>query len=51
VLPAKLMLNLGYLRYRSFATDLRLILMTIHYSLFPDRFDPELVTKTIGKGI
>ena len=38
VLPAKLMLNLGYLRSRSFRRDLKLILLTIRYSLFPRRF-------------
>src|SRR4029077_2361438 len=40
VLPEKLTLNLGYLRCRSFRRDLKLIFLTIRYSLFPERFDP-----------
>jgi lipopolysaccharide/colanic/teichoic acid biosynthesis glycosyltransferase len=48
VLPAKLALNLGYLRTRSFLRDLKLILLTICYSLFPQRFDPDLIKKTLG---
>ena len=48
VLPAKLVLNLGYLRSRSFRRDLRLILLTIRYSLFPERFDPDLIKRTLG---
>src|SRR6266852_5941420 len=48
VLPAKLALNLGYLRSRSFLRDLKLILLTIRYSLFPKRFDPDLIKRTVG---
>jgi lipopolysaccharide/colanic/teichoic acid biosynthesis glycosyltransferase len=48
ILPAKLALNLGYLRTRSFLRDLKLILLTICYSLFPRRFDPDLIKKTLG---
>ena len=51
VLPAKLVLNLAYLRSRSFWRDLRLILLTIHYSLFPERFDPDLIKRTLGAGV
>jgi len=51
VLPAKLVLNLGYLRSRSFWRDLRLIHLTIRYSLFPEQFDPELITRTVGTGV
>ena len=51
VLPAKLVLNLGYLRSRSFGRDLRLILLTIHYSLLPRRFDPDLIKRTLGPGV
>jgi lipopolysaccharide/colanic/teichoic acid biosynthesis glycosyltransferase len=50
VLPAKLLLNLAYLRSRSFWQDLRLILLTIRYSLFPERFDPDLIKKSFGTG-
>jgi lipopolysaccharide/colanic/teichoic acid biosynthesis glycosyltransferase len=48
VLPAKLVLNLGYLRSRSFPRDLKLILLTIRYSFFPRAFDPDLIKKTLG---
>jgi lipopolysaccharide/colanic/teichoic acid biosynthesis glycosyltransferase len=51
VLPAKLLLNLAYLRSRSFLRDLRLILLTIRYSLFPTRFDPDLLKRTFGIGV
>jgi lipopolysaccharide/colanic/teichoic acid biosynthesis glycosyltransferase len=51
VLPAKLVLNLGYFRHRSFWRDLKLIYLTIRYSLFPERFDRELITKTVGAGV
>jgi len=49
VLPPKLALNLEYLQSRSFLQDLRLILLTIHYSLFPKRFDPDLIKRTLGR--
>ncbi len=38
VLPAKLRLNLAYLRTRSFWKDIRLIWLTVRYSLSPERF-------------
>ena len=50
VLPAKLLLNLTYLRTRSFRQDLTLIWLTIRYSLYPERFDPDLIQKTFGTG-
>ena len=50
VLPAKLLLNLGYLRSRSFPRDLKLILLTIRYSLFPERFDQDLIKRSLGTG-
>jgi lipopolysaccharide/colanic/teichoic acid biosynthesis glycosyltransferase len=50
VLPAKLLLNLGYLRSRSFPRDLKLILLTIRYSLFPARFDQDLIKRSLGTG-
>jgi len=50
VLPAKLVLNLGYLRSQSFRRDVKLILLTIRYSLFPERFDPDLIKRTLGAG-
>ncbi len=50
VLPAKLLLNLGYLRSRSFPRDLKLILLTIRYSLFPERFDQDLIRRSLGTG-
>ena len=51
VLPAKLFLNLAYLRSRSFRLDLRLILLTIWYSLNPDRFDPDFIKRTFAAGV
>lgn len=51
VLPAKLFLNLAYLRSRSFRLDLRLILLTIWYSLHPDRFDPDLIKRRFAAGV
>jgi lipopolysaccharide/colanic/teichoic acid biosynthesis glycosyltransferase len=51
VLPEKLILNLGYLRSKSFRRDLMLILLTIRYSLFPDHFDPDLIKRTLGTGV
>jgi lipopolysaccharide/colanic/teichoic acid biosynthesis glycosyltransferase len=51
VLPAKLVLNLRYLRSKSFWRDLRLLHLTICYSLFPDRFDPDLIKRTVGTGV
>jgi len=50
ILPAKLMLNVTYLRSRSFWRDLKLIYLTVHYSLFPRRFDPNLIKRTAGLG-
>jgi lipopolysaccharide/colanic/teichoic acid biosynthesis glycosyltransferase len=51
VLPSKLALNLAYLHSRSFCRDLKLILLTIRYSLFPKRFDPDLMKRTFGIGV
>lgn len=47
VLPAKLLLSLAYLRCRSFRQDLRLIFLTICCSLFPKRFDPDRIKRTL----
>jgi lipopolysaccharide/colanic/teichoic acid biosynthesis glycosyltransferase len=51
VLPRKLLLNLAYLRSRSFWRDLRLIFMTIRYSLFPETFDTDLTKRTFLAGV
>ena len=51
VLPAKLLLNLGYLVSRSFWRDLKLILLTIRYSFFPESLDPDLIRRTFGAGV
>ena len=51
VLPAKLVINLGYLRSRSLWRDLSLIFLTICYSLFPERFDANLIKRTVGTGV
>src|SRR5689334_507262 len=51
VLPAKLMLNLEYLRCRSFWRDLKLIDLTVRYSLFPNRFNSEFIKRAVGAGM
>ena len=51
VLPAKLHLNLAYLRSRSLWRDLKLVLLSIRYSLFPERFDADHVRKVFGIGV
>jgi lipopolysaccharide/colanic/teichoic acid biosynthesis glycosyltransferase len=51
VLPAKLLLNLAYLLSRSFWQDLKLIVLTIRYSLFPEEFDPDLIKRMFGTGV
>lgn len=48
VLPAKVLLNLRYLRAKSLWRDLRLIGLTIRYSLLPATFDPECIKRTAG---
>jgi lipopolysaccharide/colanic/teichoic acid biosynthesis glycosyltransferase len=50
VLPAKLMLNLAYLRTRSLSQDLKLIWLSIRYSLAPKRFDPLRVQRAFHTG-
>jgi len=49
--PAKLLLNLMYLRTRSFASDLRLIWLSIRYALLPEGFDPDRIRKAFGIGV
>jgi lipopolysaccharide/colanic/teichoic acid biosynthesis glycosyltransferase len=51
ILPAKLILNLAYRLSRSFRQDLKLILLTIRYSLFPGSFDPDFIKRTFGIGV
>ena len=51
VQPAKLALNLSYLKRRSFGSDLRLIFQSIRYSLFPHAFDPEQICRAFGTGV
>jgi lipopolysaccharide/colanic/teichoic acid biosynthesis glycosyltransferase len=50
VLPAKLRLNLAYMRTRSFRQDARLIWLTICYSLSPERFDPARIQNAFCTG-
>ena len=50
VLPSKLLLNLAYIRTRSFKQDLKLIWLTIRYTLVPERFNEELIHKTLNTG-
>lgn len=47
VLPAKLALNLEYLRRRSLARDLKLLALTVRYSFVPGGFDPDRIKHTI----
>jgi lipopolysaccharide/colanic/teichoic acid biosynthesis glycosyltransferase len=51
VLPAKLVLNLCYLQSKCFWRDLRLLFLTVHYSLFPERLDPDFIKRTVGNGV
>jgi lipopolysaccharide/colanic/teichoic acid biosynthesis glycosyltransferase len=51
VLPAKLHLNLAYLGSRSLGRDLKLIFLSVRYSLFPERFDADHVRKIFGIGV
>jgi len=50
VLPAKLRLNLAYMRTRSFGQDIRLIWLTIRYSLSPERLDPTRIQNAFCTG-
>lgn len=45
ILPAKLELNLYYLENRSLWLDLKLLLLSVQYSLFPAGFDPDKVKR------
>jgi lipopolysaccharide/colanic/teichoic acid biosynthesis glycosyltransferase len=45
VLPGKLALSLHYSRTRSIASDLKLLLLTVRYSLLPRGFDPQAIKK------
>jgi lipopolysaccharide/colanic/teichoic acid biosynthesis glycosyltransferase len=51
ILPAKLILNLAYHLSRSFRQDLKLILLTIRYSLFPESFDLDFIKRTFDIGV
>lgn len=51
ILPRKLALNLRYMQARSFWKDLRLICLTLRYSLFPAHFDPDHVARKFGLGM
>lgn len=50
ILPAKLALNVGYLRSRSARRDFKLVLLTVYYSLFPAKFDPKIIEETCSAG-
>jgi lipopolysaccharide/colanic/teichoic acid biosynthesis glycosyltransferase len=51
ILPAKLVLNLQYLRSRSFLQDLKLIFLTIRHSWFPGGLNPELIKRRFFTGV
>jgi lipopolysaccharide/colanic/teichoic acid biosynthesis glycosyltransferase len=46
ILLAKLALNLRYAQTRSFWSDMKLILLTLRYSLFPSGFEPACVLRS-----
>jgi lipopolysaccharide/colanic/teichoic acid biosynthesis glycosyltransferase len=48
ILPQKLLLNLTYLRSRSFGRDLKLIFLSIRYSLFPAGFDAARIHRLLS---
>jgi lipopolysaccharide/colanic/teichoic acid biosynthesis glycosyltransferase len=50
ILPQKLLLNLAYIRSRSFSRDLKLIFLSIRYSLFPGGFDKRRIQKLLLNG-
>lgn len=47
VLPAKLALNLEYLRKRSLGRDMKLLALTVRYSFVRDGFDPDRIRQAI----
>jgi lipopolysaccharide/colanic/teichoic acid biosynthesis glycosyltransferase len=51
VLPAKLVLNIAYLRSRSFSRDLKLIYLTIRFSICSRGFNPTLIKRAAGAGV
>jgi lipopolysaccharide/colanic/teichoic acid biosynthesis glycosyltransferase len=50
ILPQKLLLNLAYIRSRSFFRDLKLIILTIRYSMFPGGFDQKRIERLLLTG-
>lgn len=51
VLPAKLVVNLAYLRSRTVWSDLKLMYLTLRFSILPGRFDPKLISGAAGTGV
>jgi len=51
VLPAKLRLNLAYLQTRCFWQDMRLIWLTVRYSLSPKGFNPACIHRGFMTGV
>lgn len=47
LLPAKLRLDLAYQRHRSLWTDVKLLLLTVRVSIFPDRFEPQAIRRAM----
>jgi len=50
VLPEKLLLNAAYLRERTLLRDVRLIWLSLCYSLLPKRFDPGRIRRSFPTG-
>jgi lipopolysaccharide/colanic/teichoic acid biosynthesis glycosyltransferase len=48
ILPAKLRLNIHYQQSRSVSRDLKLLWLTVRYSLFPAGFDRDRVMRSLG---
>jgi lipopolysaccharide/colanic/teichoic acid biosynthesis glycosyltransferase len=48
ILPAKLRLNIHYQKSRSVSRDLKLLWLTVRYSLFPRGFDRDRVMRSLG---
>jgi len=49
ILPAKLALNVQYAQTRSFWSDIKLILLTVRYSLWPSGFEPARVLRSFPR--
>jgi lipopolysaccharide/colanic/teichoic acid biosynthesis glycosyltransferase len=51
ILPEKLRLNLLYVKSRTWSSDLKLLWLSISFSLFPERFDRAAIEKSFSEGL